>query len=74
MFRSGTKAHEDFWTFLKKYESLKRRKGQKTKSDDQKERILSQNYKLPLNYDKRWRFNFVYKANKSYISAYDSQG
>ena len=31
-------------------------------------------FKLPLNYDKRWRLNFVYKSKKETFAAYDWQG
>jgi HrpA-like RNA helicase len=31
-------------------------------------------FKLPLNYDKRWRLNFVYKTKKETFAAYDWQG
>jgi hypothetical protein len=35
---------------------------------------LSEVFKLPLKYDKRWRLNFVYKPNKSTLSSYDAFG
>ena len=64
----------DFWSFLKKYQSLMKRRGQQAKVGLDLERSLSKVFKLPLNYDKRWRLNFLYKPNKSHVSSYDAFG
>jgi hypothetical protein len=74
--KRASKTHEDFWIFLKKYEGLKRRKPTAKSSASQltTERVVSIKYKLPLDFDKRWKFNFVYKPHKSNISSYDAHG
>ena len=75
MFKySGSKAHDDFWIFLKKYDGLKRRKSSNSSVKQSTDRIVSPKYKLPVVYDKRWRFNFFYQAHKSNISTYDAHG
>lgn len=75
LFKIGSKEHADFWTFLKKYQSLMKRKAPHTSSQtDPLTTDYSQRFHHPLNYNKRWRLNFVYKPSKSNFSMYDWQG
>ena len=76
LFKIGSKEHADFWTFLKKYQALMKRKPtQQTSSQTNPLNTeYSQEFHHPLNYDKRWRLNFVYKPAKSKFSMYDWQG
>ena len=36
--------------------------------------LYSAKFKLPLKYEKRWRINFIYKANKTNMASYDAFG
>jgi hypothetical protein len=72
-----SKEHQDFWNFLKKYQAIMRKRGQQAKigtSDSDSSNKLSEIFKLPLRYDKRWRLNFVYKPNKLNMMSYDALG
>jgi hypothetical protein len=71
----GSKELEDFWSFLKKYQALKKRKPTANKGSEQATQVeLSTNLRLPQNYDRRWRLNFIYKPCKMHMATYDAQG
>lgn len=57
--------------FLRKYQNLIRRKQPSTNRELVS---FSKLLKLPLKYEKCWRFNLIYKANKSHIATYDFHG
>ena len=76
-FKIKTKENNDFWIFLKKYQALMKRKQPPThqqSSSSSEANQYSDNLKLPLKYDKRWRLNFIYNPNKTSLSSFDSFG
>jgi hypothetical protein len=76
-FPKNSKENQDFWTFLRKYQALMKRKASETRPTGQNKCKIefSEKLKMPLSYDKRWRLNFVYNSNKSNANAsYDSFG
>ena len=78
IFLRDSKEYKDFWIFLKKYQSLvaRRAPSKSLSSFNFNDSKYSKKFNHPLKYDKRWRFNFLYKLNKqnAYGSTYDLHG
>lgn len=75
LFKISSQEHTDFWSFVKKYQALmKRRQSTATPQDLTKPSSFSAKLHLPLPYDRRYHINFVYKPRKETFAAYDWQG
>ncbi len=75
LFKISSKEHTDFWSFVKKYQALmKRRQALNTNTFDTSKTSFSPILNLPIHYDRRYHINFVYKPRKETFAAYDWQG
>lgn len=77
LLKINSKEHSDFWTFLRKYQALMKRKPPSNTGEKSRANFTcdySPKFNLPMSYDKRYRLNFVYKPRRETFAAYDWQG
>jgi hypothetical protein len=74
--KSNSKEYNEFWSFLRKYQALLKRRPPPSLSTTsaQLNNQYSAKFNLPLKYDKRWRLNFLLKLNRSHLTTYDASG